>query len=117
MPVVLNGSVTTDVLLDTGSGMTIISTELARELGLKVARDRTIRLRTIAAEVEAFLTRLDYIELGNLRRSNFPVAVSDLKLGEQRKFDGILGMDFLNNYAIQIDNKESRILLSPSTNQ
>jgi clan AA aspartic protease (TIGR02281 family) len=117
VPVVLNGSVTTDVLLDTGSSMTIISTELARELGLKVARDRTIRLRTIAAEVQAFLARLDYIELGNLRRRNFPVAVSDLKLGEQRKFDGILGMDFLNNYAIQIDNKDSRILLSPSSNQ
>jgi len=115
LPVVLNGSVTANVLLDTGSGMTIISTELAREIGLKVARDRTIRLRTIASEVQAGLARLDSIELGGLRRDNFPVAVSGLKLGEERRFDGILGMDFLNNYAIHIDNQNSRILLSPGS--
>jgi predicted aspartyl protease len=117
VPVVLNGSVTTNVLLDTGSGMTIISPELARYVGAKVARERTIRLRTIAADVQAVLARLDSIELGDLKRADFPVAVSDLKLGEQRKFDGILGMDFLHNYVIHIDNKNSRILLSPSSGQ
>ena len=117
VPVVLNGSVSTNVLLDTGSGMTIISTELARDVGLKVARDRGIKLRTIASDVQAVLGRLDSIELGDLRRDNFPVAVSDLKLGEQRRFDGILGMDFLNNYAIHIDNMNSRILLRPSGRQ
>jgi tetratricopeptide (TPR) repeat protein len=115
VPVVLNGFETANVLLDTGSGMTIISTELARDIGLKVARDRTVKLRTIAAEVQAVLARLDSIELGDLKRNNFPVAVSDLKLGAQRTFDGILGMDFLNRYAIHIDNRNSRILLSPSS--
>lgn len=115
VPVVLNGSVTANVLLDTGSGMTIISAELAREIGVKVARDRTIRLRTIASEVRAGLARLDSIELGGLRRDNFPVAVSGLQLGEDRTFDGILGMDFLNSYAVHIDNQNSRILLSPGS--
>ena len=114
VPVVLNGSVTTNVLLDTGAGITIISTDLSRHLGLKVAREKGVKLRTIAAEVEAPLARLDSIELGNFARDNFLVAVSDLELGEGRKFEGILGMDFLNNYTIQIDNRNSRVLLSPS---
>jgi predicted aspartyl protease len=117
VPVVLNGSVTGNVLVDTGSGVTIISSELASDIGVKVARGRTIKLRTIGAEVQVPLARLDSIELGNLRRNNFPVAVSDLRFGKQRRFDGILGMDFLNNYAILIDHSNNRILLTPRTGE
>ena len=60
------------------------------------------------------LAELDSIRVGNLSKKNFFVAVADLDFSEQRRFDGILGMDFLNDYAIHIDNKNSRILLKNS---
>jgi hypothetical protein len=46
-----------------------------------------------------------------MRQTNLPVAVVDVELG--RQVDGVLGMDFLGNYTIRIDNEASRIVLRP----
>jgi hypothetical protein len=48
-----------------------------------------------------------------LSRSDFPVAVVELDLDKSGRFDGILGMDFLGNYTIRIDNQARRIFLTP----
>ena len=113
VPVLLNESKTTSLLFDTGASITVLSTELARSLGLKAAAGKTIRLKTVAADVKAKVATLDSITVGGLSRSDFPVAVVDLNLGTSGRFDGILGMDFLGNYTIRIDNQANRIFLSP----
>ena len=113
VPVVLNGFLEASVLVDTGAGITVLSRELARKLQLEGEPGNSIRLKTMAMDVQAQLVTLDSIQVGNLIENNFPVAVTDLPLGEKRKFDGILGMDFMNNYKIHIDNENNRILLSP----
>jgi predicted aspartyl protease len=74
-----------NVLLDTGSGITVVSKEIVRNLGLEVAEGRLIHLKTIAADVHAPLARLDSIQLGTLSSIDFPVAVTDLTLGERHK--------------------------------
>jgi predicted aspartyl protease len=67
----------------------------------------------MAMEIQAQKARLDSIQVGELTRNNFPVAITDLPLGERREFAGILGMDFLNNYKIHIDNDTQRMRLTP----
>jgi predicted aspartyl protease len=56
---------------------------------------------------------LDSIQVGDLIEKDLRVAITDLPRGEERKFDAILGMDFLNKYKIHIDNENRRIVLSP----
>ncbi|MGD8686972.1 MAG: aspartyl protease family protein [Syntrophobacterales bacterium] len=113
VPVLLNESRNSSLLFDTGASITVLSTDLARSLGLRSAAGRTIRLKTVAADVQAKVARLDSITVGGLSRSDFPVAVVDLDIDKSGRFDGILGMDFLGNYTIRIDNQARRIFLSP----
>jgi clan AA aspartic protease (TIGR02281 family) len=113
VPVLLNESRNSSLLFDTGASITVLSTDLARSLGLRSATGRTIRLKTVAADVQAKVARLDSITVGGLSRSDFPVAVVDLGIDKSGRFDGILGMDFLGNYTIRIDNQARRIFLTP----
>jgi clan AA aspartic protease (TIGR02281 family) len=113
VPVLLNESRNTNLLFDTGASITVLSTELAQSLGLVAAAGKTIRLKTVAADVKAKVATLDSITVGGLSRSDFPVAVIDLDLDTSGRFEGILGMDFLSNYTIRIDNQANRIFLSP----
>ena len=113
VPVLLNESRTSSLLFDTGASITVLSTKLAQSLGLVAAVGKTIRLKTVAADVRAKVATLDSITVGGLSRSDFPVAIVDLNLGTSGRFEGILGMDFLGNYTIRIDNQANRIFLSP----
>jgi clan AA aspartic protease (TIGR02281 family) len=113
VPVLLNESRHTSLLFDTGASITVLSTKLAQSLGLRAAAGKTIRLKTVAADVKAKVATLDSITVGGVSRSDFPVAVVDLDLDKSGRFDGILGMDFLGNYAIRIDNQANRIFLTP----
>jgi clan AA aspartic protease (TIGR02281 family) len=110
---VLNASESASLLFDTGAGVTVISRKLARSLGLTVQSGRPIRLKTVASEVKAQVATLDSITLGTFTRAGFPVAVVDFAMLDNNRFEGILGMDFLSNYSIRIDNQSKRIFLSP----
>ena len=113
VPALLNESKNTSLLFDTGASITVLSTQLAQSLGLMAAAGKTIRLKTVAADVQAQVAALDSITVGGLSRSDFPVAIVDLDLDTSGRFDGILGMDFLGNYTIRIDNEANRIFLTP----
>jgi clan AA aspartic protease (TIGR02281 family) len=113
VPVLLNGSRNADLLFDTGAGITVLSEELAQRLGLAPIAGKSIKLKTVAAEVQAQIATLDSITVGDFSKADFPVAVVDLNLDNNRTFQGILGMDFLGSYAIRIDNQASRIFLTP----
>ena len=113
VPVLLNESRNTSLLFDTGASITVLSTKLAQSLGLSTAAGKTIKLKTVAADVQAKVATLDSITVGGVSRSDFPVAVVDLDLDKSGRFDGILGMDFLGNYAIRIDNQANRIFITP----
>lgn len=114
VPIVLNGFLKASMLVDTGAGITVISRELAHELRLEADLGNPITLKTMAMDIQAQSARLDSIQVGGLSRDNFPVAITDLPFGGKARFDGILGMDFMNNYKIQIDNKNRQILFTPN---
>jgi len=113
VPVVLNESLHANVLLDTGAGITVLSSEMAEELHLEYQTGHSITLKTMAMDMQARVARLDSIQVGGLKKRGFPVAVADVRLGQQGGFDAILGMDFLSDYTIQIDNREHTLTLTP----
>ena len=112
VPILLNGFYTTRLLVDTGAGITILSRETARQLGLQETGEDPITLRTLARDVRAERGRLDSIQVGNLRRYDFPVAIADPPFGTESKFSGILGMDFMKDFSITISNETRRMTLS-----
>jgi clan AA aspartic protease (TIGR02281 family) len=111
VPVLLNDSTEARVVFDTGAEMTVLSKRMADSLGLQPGSRRPVRLQTVAAQVQAPVAVLSSVQCGGMRQTNLPVAVVDVELGQQ--VDGILGMDFLGNYTIRIDNDASRIVLKP----
>ena len=112
VPVVFNGFLEARVLVDTGAGITVLSKELAEKLELEES-GKSITLKTMATDIQAQLATLSSIQVGNLTQNYLRVAIIELPFGDESKFDGILGMDFMNNYKIHIDNENDRILLSP----
>jgi len=113
VPAVINGSNNSTLLFDTGAGITVLSKEVAQSLGLRMEPSKSIKLRTVAANVRAQMATLDSITVGDFTKTDFPVAVVDLGSENKKHFDGILGMDFLSTYTIHIDNQTSSIFLSP----
>jgi clan AA aspartic protease (TIGR02281 family) len=113
VPVVLNDSNNSSMLFDTGAGITVLSRELAQNLRLRMEPGKSIKLRTVAANVQARVATLDSITVGEFTKTDFPVAVVDLGRENNKRFDGILGMDFLSTYIIRIDNQTSSIFLYP----
>jgi clan AA aspartic protease (TIGR02281 family) len=113
VPAIINGSNNSTLLFDTGAGITVLSKEVAQNLGLRMEPGRSIKLRTVAANVLAQMATLDSITVGDFTKTDFPVAVVDLGSENEKHFDGILGMDFLSTYIIRIDNQTTSIFLSP----
>jgi clan AA aspartic protease (TIGR02281 family) len=111
VPVLLNDIAEARVVFDTGAEMTVLSRKTAESLGLQPGSRRPVRLQTVAAQVQAPVAVLSSVQCGGMRQTDLPVAVLDIDLG--RQVDGILGMDFLGNYTIRIDNEASRIVLKP----
>jgi clan AA aspartic protease (TIGR02281 family) len=110
IPVRINRDLTANMLLDTGAGITLLSGEMAERLGLETDTSELKRLQTIGQEIEAPLARLEIIELGGLSKNDFPIAVSDFDVADG-SFDGILGMDFLGEYDMYIDNQSNSLIL------
>ncbi|HVO84215.1 MAG TPA: aspartyl protease family protein, partial [Syntrophobacteria bacterium] len=111
VPVLLNDAAEARLVFDTGAEMTVLSRKTAEGLGLRPGGQRPVRLQTIASQIQAPVATLSSLQCGEMRRTNLPVAVVDFDLG--REVDGILGMDFLGNYAIGIESESSRIVLKP----
>jgi len=110
VPVRLNGDITARMLLDTGAGITVLSTNLAEKLNLTPGGAGTILLKTLTRKVRAPLARIPALQLGSHTKENFPVAVCAMR-PIRDSFEGILGMDFLRGFTITVDAEAKKISL------
>lgn len=110
VPALLNGSVIAHMQIDTGSEITVVSTRLANELGLLENVVDAMELRTLGEDIRVPVARLEDLQIGNLRKRNALVAIADFRF-EGDRLDGILGMDFLSDYDLLIDNTHQLLLL------
>ena len=98
-------------LLDTGIGITVVSSRLADRADVVPTGESFAGRRMSGQVVEARLVRLPVLQLGDLRVENHVAGVFDLGEG----FDGILGPGFLEGYATTIDPDVSALTLEPAS--
>lgn len=110
IPVTFNRSITVPMLLDTGAPGMHVSTRLAARLGILDNEDGNLLTRVggVAGTAPAILTIIDSIQVGEAEDEFIPTLVSDLNIPG---FEGLVGMDFMGRYSIQLDNKNRRVIL------
>lgn len=91
-----------EVLIDTGSARTILSSEVLANIAIYPAPDDILyTIRGVGGSEVVFSRQVDYLEVGDRRLENFEVEVGGMDYG----FDihGILGMDFLHEAGAILD--------------
>ena len=115
IPVRLNNAVTAKMALDTGSPGMVIFDSLAGRLGIFEKDDG--RLLTSAAGIggttPAVFTIIDTVEVGRAEDRFIPTVVTK---SLTNAFDGLIGMDFMANYALKIDTARRMVVFEETPN-
>lgn len=98
------------LLLDTGASLTILSSEVARALGLQaIDVQQTVVINTANGTTEAQLYRIESIAVGVFDVSPVDIAVVDQLAIEGAS--GLLGMNFLEHFDFRIDQEHAELFL------
>jgi predicted aspartyl protease/thioredoxin-like negative regulator of GroEL len=98
-------------VLDTGSGMSVLSEDTARKLGIKaVARGGLARAIGGGGHFEIVYGYLNSIDIGEIRVTNVPVYVRHF-FDERNPVDGYLGIAALGRLLITVDYGTRRLTL------
>lgn len=98
-------------VLDTGSGMSVISEQTAKRLGIKpVAKGGLARAVGGGGKFEIVYGFLDSIEIGNAKISNVPVYIRRF-FDSQLPVDGYLGLSVVSKFLTSIDYGTRRMSL------
>lgn len=95
------------LLLDTGATLTLINEEKVPS-SLTLINDN-ITLQTAGGEVDAQLKMAQNIKIGDLELNNFKITSSSFT---QENADGLLGMNFFQQFKFKIDQDERLLYLS-----
>jgi predicted aspartyl protease/tetratricopeptide (TPR) repeat protein len=104
VPVRLNGSKKTfHFVIDTGSGMCVLSSETADKLGVKpIARGGLARAVGGGGRFEIVYGFLDSVQMGDVRVDNVPVYIREFH-NDQEPVDGYIGLSVLSHFLASID--------------
>jgi len=100
------------MLVDTGASMLVLPTSVIEMLGYSGDDLETVEFQTTNGKVSGQFAVLKQVEVGQAVRNDIKVSfVDDEKLGD----NFILGMAFLNGYALTIDDASNLLLLEENT--
>src|SRR5215471_15372123 len=104
-------------VLDTGSGMSVLSEETAKKIGVKpVARGGMARAVGGGGRFEIVYGYLNSLDIGELRVTNVPVYIRHF-FDEQNAVDGYLGIAAISRLVASVDYGTDRLTLTrPRTN-
>jgi tetratricopeptide (TPR) repeat protein len=98
-------------VLDTGSGMSVVSEETAKRLGIKpVAKGGLARAVGGGGKFEIVYGFLESLEIGNAKVSNVPVYIRKF-FDSQLPVDGYLGLSVVSKFLTSIDYGTRRMAL------
>ncbi|HJZ80117.1 MAG TPA: aspartyl protease family protein [Pyrinomonadaceae bacterium] len=99
-------------VLDTGSGMSVLSEETAQKLGIKpVARGGLARAVGGGGRFEIVYGYLRSIDIGDVRVTNVPVYIRHF-FDEKNPVDGYLGIAAISRLLMMVDYGTNRLTLS-----
>lgn len=102
------------LLLDTGASIVTIYDDVAQKLNLNGLKKATARVAG-GQEVVFHVATLDYVKIGPYQQNDILVGVLTLE-GHDIGYDGLLGMNFLQNFSYDIDFDQQKIKWTPKTN-
>jgi predicted aspartyl protease len=104
LPVHVNDRGPFEFILDTGAGTSLLSSELAKELEVKVIGSKDGH--SAGGKVSVSLAKVESLAVGKTKLQDIDVGIVDLgQIGKTvgAKIDGDLGYNFLKNFRITID--------------
>jgi clan AA aspartic protease (TIGR02281 family) len=106
--VVLNGEVTTTLLVDTGATAVVIPIDVAEQLtGVELDPSRRIEAKLADGTVrKGFPVMLSSVEVGDMKAGNVEAIAMDLK-GKH----GLLGMSYLNRFHLNLDIENNELVI------
>jgi clan AA aspartic protease (TIGR02281 family) len=107
----LNDTVDQNFLIDTGATTVTIPLHTAEELGLEIDKQAPRhKVSTAGGEIMAWEVELDEIELGGWAVSGIKALIIDIP---GQADSGLLGLNFLNYFVVNLDSDEGILLLEP----
>ena len=111
VPVMLNQERSAQLIVDTGASMTVLSTQVAIDLGILGTTDNELlTVNTAGGSVQVNMNYLSSISVGTAQATNVAVALHDLP-DIPDHIEGLLGMSFLKHFLVTLDAEHSRLIL------
>lgn len=110
VPVRLNRSLETRMMMDTGATLTLVTPRLARTLRLKPGS--RITLATANGPISAPVANLSSLRVGNAEVRDIAVAIHDFAPGA--RVGGLLGLNFLRRFETSVDSENQFLTLKPN---
>jgi len=110
VPVEVNDHGPFEFILDTGAGTSLLSTQLADKLKVKVLGSK--QGQSAGGAVSVSLAKADSFSIGDVRLTDVDVGIVDLShIGTTvgAKIDGDLGYNFLKYFRVSIDYEKSQL--------
>lgn len=113
IPVHVNGRGPYEFILDTGAGVSLVSPDLARSLGIEGTEEKEGRVA--GGSVKIRLGKADSLAVGAARLENAQVAImdfADIARAVGTKIDGDIGYNFLKHFRLTIDYRRNLLRLA-----
>src|SRR3954469_21604106 len=110
LPVHVNGRGPYDFIFDTGAGTSLLSSQLAKQIGVAILGSKDGQ--SAGGRVSVSLAKVDSFSVGDTKIADVDVGIVDLShigktIGAQ--IDGDLGYNFLKHFRITIDYEKCEI--------
>lgn len=109
----LNQERSVQLILDTGASMTVLSTQVAIDLGiLGTTENELMTVNTAGGQVQVNVNYLSSLTVGSAQAYDVGVAIHDLPDMPSR-IEGLLGMSFLKHFLVTLDAEHGKLILRP----
>ncbi len=93
------------VLVDTGSGSTVVSTDLAESIGIVAEEnDMIYRISGVGGSEFVYSKKVDLVRIGDMKTEDFSLEIGAMNYGFD--LDGIIGLDLLQQLKAVINIDE-----------